>query len=317
MEASTKIISLIRRECARPAPPPINALAEEIRRRYGDAVKAILFYGSCFRRGENAEGIVDLYLVVDNYRHAYASLFHAFLNKLLPPNVFYLEVPYKKSIIRAKYTVFSFTDFQLGTSMRWFHSYLWSRVSQPMGIVYSVDDHVTEQVYTAMAHAVITFVSRTLPCMPKKFTSRDLWSKGFALTYSTELRAERKDKLIALYDFAPRYYEKLTLAAMDEVQFLIKIAKGISGIVYSAQIPAPVRIASRISWNIRRIQGKFLSFLRLLKGLCTFDAGLDYVLWKIERHSGIFVEIDPRIRRIPILGTGVLFWRLYRRGAFR
>jgi hypothetical protein len=319
MAGVTGLITLIGQECCRPVPPSIKALAEALLARYGDSVRAILFYGSCFRNGCNNEGIVDLYLLVDEYRHAYRRPFHAFLNQLLPPNVFYLKIPYKEDILRAKYTVFSIKDFQQGTSMRWFHSYLWSRLAQPAGIVYAADTQEMERIFTAMANSVITFITRVLPSMPSRFTCRELWCKGLELTYSTELRAERQNKLVALFDFAPQYYEELTHIVMEMVPFSVAETseKKAPGTGYMASIPARVRFANRIGWNVRRIQGKMLSFLRLLKGMFTFDAGLDYILWKIERHSGITVQMDPRLRRIPVVGTGILFWRLYRRGAFR
>jgi hypothetical protein len=319
MAALPRLIAFIEQECCRSVLPSITALAEALLARYGDAVKAILFYGSCFRKGGDDEGMVDLYLLVDEYHHAYRSPFHAFLNKLLPPNVFYLEMPYKERIMRAKYTVFSFKDFQQGTTRSWFHSYLWGRLAQPMGIVYTSDARTAEGVYAAMANSVITFITRVLPSMPAQFTCRELWRKGLELTYSSELRAERENKLVALFDFAPQYYEQLTNMAMEMVPFSVveKSEKKASETAYMASIPTRIRFANRIEWNIRRIQGKMLSFLRLLKGMFTFDAGLDYILWKIERHSGVTVKIDPRLRRIPVVGTGVLFWRLYRRGAFK
>jgi hypothetical protein len=54
-----------------------------------------------------------------------------------------------------------------------------------------------------------------------------------------------------------------------------------------------------------------------LKGALTFKGGLDYILWKIERHSGVRVEVGPKLRRLPPLAILVVFWRLYRKGAFR
>lgn len=317
MTVSARLISLIRKESSRPVPPSVTALAEEILARYGDAAQAILFYGSCFRDGDNTGGIVDLYLLVDNYHHAYRRYFYAFLNKLLPPNVFYLEIPYKGRMIRAKYAVFSLKDFRRRTSMRWFHPYLWSRLAQPMGLVYASNSHVAEQVYIAMARAVITFITRVLPRMPPQFTSRELWCKGLGLTYAAELRAERRDKLVDLFDTAPYHYEKLMRVAMGVVPFSVSAVDGAHGSCYRTRIPALIRISSRFAWNVRCFQGKALSILRLLKGICTFEGGLSYILWKIERHSGVTVRLDPRLRRIPLVGVGMLFWRLYRRGAFR
>jgi hypothetical protein len=169
-----------------------------------------------------------------------------------------------------------------------------------------------------MANSVFTFITRVLPSLPPEFTCRELWCKGLELTYSSELRAEKQNKLFTLFEFAPRYYEKVTPIALEMVSFSIaenSVKKAPES--YMASIPARVRLTNRMAWTIRRIQGKILSFFRLLKGLFTFDGGPDYILWKIERHSGVTVQIDPRLKRIPIVGSGILFWRLYRRGAFR
>jgi len=57
--------------------------------------------------------------------------------------------------------------------------------------------------------------------------------------------------------------------------------------------------------------------LRLGKAAFTFNDPLDYVLWKVERHSGIHVEPTALQRRHPLLFAWPLLWRLYRRGGFR
>ena len=67
----------------------------------------------------------------------------------------------------------------------------------------------------------------------------------------------------------------------------------------------------------RRTWGKFLSIARWLKALATFDGGLDYAAWKLERHSGVKVEISDRMRRRPWLYVWGELIRLYRSGALR
>ena len=168
-----------------------------------------------------------------------------------------------------------------------------------------------------MARAVIVFISRVLPCMPPQFTSRELWNRGFSLTYAAELRAERQEKLAGLFDTAPERYEALTRTAMGLAPFSMDATETGQGTWYRTKIPKLARLSSRIAWRARCCQGKLLSILRLLKGIFTFEGGLDYILWKIERHSGIQVELNPQQKRIPLVGVMVLFWRLYRRGAFR
>ena len=86
---------------------------------------------------------------------------------------------------------------------------------------------------------------------------------------------------------------------------------------YHARIGPSSRLVSRISWPVRQLQGKILSVLRLLKALFTFEGGLDYIAWKLERHSGQPVEIPDKVRRYPLIFIWGLFWQLYRRGIFR
>jgi hypothetical protein len=312
-----QLLTFISQQSARPAPPGVQPLCNEILSRYGSAVQAVLFYGSCLRRNDETEGIVDLYVLVDNYRSAYPGWTLALGNTLLPPNVFYLELPWREGLVRAKYAVLSLADFQRGTSRGWFHSYLWGRFAQPAALVYSRDLRITREVQQALARAVVTFISRVLPSLPESFTAREVWQDGLSLSYRAELRAERVEKLVHLFEFWRDYYEQVTCAAMPAVSFPVELVSETEPLLYRASIPARGRTLSRLSWALRSLQGKILSVLRLIKGLFTFQGGPEYVLWKIERHSGIKVDFPRRERRYPLLALGRVVWRLYRSGAFR
>jgi len=317
MPTETKLTEQISRQISKPASPAIQALADTLLDTYGDAVQAILFYGSCLRTGDDRGGLVDLYLLVNSYRAAYPKPTLAVLNKLLPPNVFYLEVPHQDRTVRAKYAVLSLADFACGTSMRWFHSYIWGRFAQPVGLLYARNHQVARRVQSLLAQAVLTFIARTLPRVPSPFRARDLWAIGLGLSYRAELRAERPHKLIRLFEAAPDYYEGITREALLTLSFPLDIHESASAYRYTVPIPARTRRVSRLDWMVRSWQGKMLSVLRLLKGMLTFRGGVDYILWKIERHSGVKVEASPRLKQYPLLATCVILWRLYRRGAYR
>ena len=120
-----------------------------------------------------------------------------------------------------------------------------------------------------------------------------------------------------LVEAASSYYLQMTQSVMDFVPFPVEALPDTAPRRYCARIPSRVRFTSRWAWRLRFVQGKILSIMRLLKALFTFKGGVDYVLWKIERHSGIAIEAAPRLRRVPLVGLLVIFWQLYRRGAFR
>ena len=98
----------------------LQALVQAVQAAHGDAVRAVLFYGSCLRSGDPATGIADFYVVVSTYRAASMGPVAALMNRLLPPNVFYLETPLHGHTLRAKYAVVRRDQFIAGVRGDWF-----------------------------------------------------------------------------------------------------------------------------------------------------------------------------------------------------
>jgi hypothetical protein len=301
----------IGRVVAAPPPPPVAALGELLRQRFGTHALAILFHGSCRRANDDAGGIIDLYVLVDAYRRAYGRALPAVANRMLAPNVYYLEAPFEGRTVRAKFSVVSLDTFERGTA-RWFHSYLWGRFAQPCGLLHAADATARARVIVALSVAVTTFATRTLPMLPAEFDAATLWTQGLLLTYSTELRSERPGRIRALYADAASELEAVT-RALGEAQGWQRSA---SGRFRNPTAPG-ARAACARGWALRRAQGKLLSVLRLLKASFTFDGGVSYLVWKIERQSGVKVDITPFMRRFPRLGAISAMWRTWRRGGFR
>jgi len=311
----TELIEFIAKHSPHEPDPALRALIDALLARYGAAVQAILFYGSCRRNGDALDGLVDLYVIVESYRAAYGGWALSTANAVLPPNVFYLEQNCEQGTVRGKYAVLSMRHLQRGVS-RWFHSYLWGRFAQPTGVLYARNDIIAREIDRLLAQAVLTFVARTLPQAPPEFTAVDLWTQGLGLSYRTELRAERPDRTAALVAAQQDYYEALTAATLAATPYPVDFSAD-SPPRYRVQIPARTRRTNRLAWTLRRGQGKLLSLARLVKAVFTFRGGVDYIVWKLERHSGMTIEVTPKVRRYPLLYGWGLMWRLYRRGAFR
>jgi hypothetical protein len=308
---TSPLASVIETHLAGRVPDAVVALGETLRRRFGSHALAVLFYGSCRRSNDDAGGIVDLYVLVDAYPAVYGRLLPALANRLLPPNVYYLETPFAGRIARAKYAVVTLEQFERGTA-RWFHPYLWGRFAQPSGLLFAADDHARRRVVRALGAAVATFAMRTLPRLPAQFDAETLWTRGLLLTYATELRSERPAKIRALYADGAAELDALTRALAVEQSW----TDGPGG-RYRNPSTRGKRWSSACGWALRRVQGKALSLLRLAKAASTFDGGLRYLAWKIERHSGVTVEITPFMRDHPRLGAIGALWRTWRRGGFR
>lgn len=296
--------------------PELTLLSDSLMHQYGDAIAGILYYGSCLRKGDATEGLVDLYVIVDGYRAVYGVSAQAFFNWLLPPNVFYLELPAGEDKVRAKYAILSLPQLKRGT-YRWFQPYLWGRFAQPLALLRARDESTAQTLLQTVGQAVLTFMDATLPVLPARFSTRDLWEQGLARSYRTELRAERTNRQAELYRDADSYYLELTTAALAHSRFAVHPEGEWAEGNFAADIGRARRRVARAAWYLRTVQGRLLHVLRLIKGLFTFSGGVDYVLWKLERHSGVRLEVSDRVRRHPLIFGWGLVWRLYRRGAFR
>ena len=308
---SSSLDEAIENHIAARAPDGVVTLGAMLRRRFGSHAQAVLFYGSCRRSNDDTDGIVDLYVLVDGYRAAYGRLLPALANRMLAPNVYYIEAPFAGRIARAKYAVMSLAQFERGTA-RWFHSYLWGRFAQPCGLLFAADESVRRRVVSAIGAAVATFAARTLPRLPAEFDAQTLWTQGLRLTYAAELRSERPDAIRALHADAVIEFEALT-HALARMQGWDLATRG----RYRNPSTRTERWSSACGWAARSVQGKALSVLRLLKAAWTFDGGFSYLTWKIERHSGVKTEITPFMRRFPRVGAIGALWRTWRRGGFR
>ena len=302
MDERGRLEAQIAREIALPAHPAALALADAIRDRHG-GIAAILFYGSCLRQPASAatapEGVLDFYAVVDRYRDAYPGRLLALANRVLPPNVFHVRASWRGEPVRAKYAVISMAQFCRGLSPASLQTSLWARFAQPCRLVWARDPQARTAIGAALADAVVTMVAAVAPLVEENVGAERLWLRGFQETYRAELRTEGAARAKAIYESARERYDAITPWALAAAGTVMRNRN------------------ARIRWARRRLVGKTLSVLRLIKSAFTFDGGVDYILWKIERHSGGRLPVSPWQRRHPLLASPVFLWRLYRLGAIR
>ncbi|MDG2047123.1 MAG: hypothetical protein P8J79_07880 [Halioglobus sp.] len=302
--------------------PTLAALLAQLDARHHSTICCTLVYGSCLRSGDIYDGLLDLYLICDSYRAAYQSPLLATANWLLPPNVFYAE---QKTVgtanmdrtLRSKVTVISLRDFQRGCSSAWFESYIWGRFAQPTRILYARDKAVRGKIEAALTQAAHTLLQKALPALPAKGSLLTLWEQSLSLSYATELRTERRGRAEELASTSLNFYAALTRHHASDLGPSFSLHMEDQELHYRSQIGASSRFLAISTWALRRGQGKLLSIARLLKALFTFEGGLDYIAWKLERHSGEEISIPDSVRRAPLIHLWGFFWGLYRRGIFK
>jgi hypothetical protein len=272
----TPLERLVADELAIPVDPRVNAMAADIAAKHPGTL-AVLFYGSCLRDA-TLSGMLDFYVIVEDYGRAYDRRWLATVNRLLPPNVF----PFARDDLSAKYAVLSLADLRRETSVAARDPSTFARLAQPLRLVWGS----AEPILAAIAEASRTLLSVT----PR--TGDDPWRSAFAATYASELRAERAARPGSIVDADPERYASLSASfgALPD---------------HSGQ------------WPRLRRWSKARQLAKLAKASLTFAGGIDYLAWKISRHSGHPVTVTPWQRRHPLLAALVMLPRLMARGQVR
>jgi hypothetical protein len=284
----SELRELVAEELGLPVDRRVNALARAIAEKHGAASRAVLFYGSCLRQKKLDGLMLDFYLIVSDYRSAYPKRWLAVANRLIPPNVFYFE----KGGLAAKYAVLSEADFYRLSGPETSSVSVWARFAQPSRLVWVADEQARQRAIEAVSRAAPTLLAAAGKRAGEK--PLDWWRRAFVLTYSAELRTERKDRSISVVDADRERYVRFTAPAAAAIE----------------RVP-------KASWRWRRIEGKALSVLRLTKASATFAGGADYIAWKINRHAGTEIRLKPWQQRHPLLAAISLLPKLVRSGAVR
>jgi hypothetical protein len=314
MTAAIALEDAIARELDRPVPSGAHLLVERLRVRFGNALRAVVMYGSNLRAGDDREGVLDLYALVSSYASAYPQQpLLAAMNRLLPPNVFYLEARGERHVVRCKYAVLALDDLGRFTARHESEPYFWARFAQPCALVWAADAGARRAVVEALAAAVATFVRFAVPFAGPRFDARTLWTAGWRATYGAELRPERPGAADAFYARDAARFERVTALAAPDLPWPAAAEGG----RYEVTIPEADRRRALRAWSRRRLAAKGRFLLRMLRNGLIFEGGVDYVLWKIQRHSGVAIDHEWRRKRHPLLALGAEAWRLYRAGAFR
>ena len=285
----SELRELVAEELGLPVDPRVTGIAAAIAAKHGGASRAVLLYGSCLRQKQLEGLMLDFYLIVSGYRAAYGKRWLAVANALIPPNVFYFE----HDGLAAKYAVLTEADFHRLCGPETSSVSVWARFAQPSRLVWVADETARERAVDAVALAAPTLLATAGTTTGEAPLER--WRRAFALTYSAELRAERKGRASSVVDLAAQRYERFTAPALEAARSM----------------------SPHGNWAWRRIEGMALSVARLAKASLTFAGGADYIAWKINRHAGTDIRLKPWQRRHPLLAGISLLPRLLKSGAVR
>ncbi len=302
---SAELLSL-----AEAAPEAVRLCAARLAARGGAGVEGVLFYGSALRGGD-LDGVLDFYVIVDTLAAWRIGPVIGLASHLMPPYVEFAEIEAAGRLYRAKVAVLTVAQFAGLVRPASLNTTVWARFSQPTALVWSRDGAARTRIGEIVAEAVRSAAGWAYALGPASGTADDYWRALFARTYRAELRVERHDDRAAgIVATGGERYGRMLLRSWTESGLDFRTADG--KLARTGRAPRPFR-----GWWRQALAGKPLNLARLVKAAFTFKGGPAYLAWKIERHSGVRLDLTPWQHRHPVLAAPTVLWRLWRRGVVR
>ncbi|MEM7688491.1 MAG: hypothetical protein AAF291_05675 [Pseudomonadota bacterium] len=279
-----------------PVEPAVREFAQALAEEAG--ALAVLFYGSNLRT-RSLEGVLDFYVLIPGDASEEPRIW---------PTVSYHERTHGGQTLRAKVATMRAQTFAKAASGHLRDTTIWARFVQPCALVWQRDEASAQSVLVAVASAAMTAAQLAVALGPPNGTADNYWRALFQATYKAEFRVEKPGRENDILSVNAAHFDGLLPAALE--------AAGIAFTVQGERITPALSPRERENllkwWKTRQRLGKPLNFTRLLKASTTFEGAAKYAAWKIERHTGMPVEVTPFRERCPVLAAPSVLFSLWR-----
>jgi hypothetical protein len=135
------------------------------------------------------------------------------------------------------------------------------------------------------------------PYLDRTFDAESAGRRLLEVCYRGEFRPEARNRADTIFEMQRTHFQEHLGAVLDrqvDAGWLQRVDGG-----YRLAQPVPLRIRGR--WRRHFQRSKVRVTARWLKHVTTFDNWLPYIVRKVERRTGMKIELTRWERRIPIV----------------
>jgi hypothetical protein len=284
----------------------------------GDALVAVVHFGSTLTGSSPGKASAhDLFAVVADARAYYSRTralcptprsagFLARLNRWLPPDI--VRLPPDGSGPGAKVFVIGEPDFERALSRRARDQFVRGRLMQKVALVHARDPDARGRVEGWLERNRRLVPDWVRPWLPGRFDVEHFARRMMEVSYAGEIRPESTERVGEVFESERGWLLDTYGRVLRDASIEGRVRTAEGGFVYHPEPTARERLRSRL-WFAR---SKVRATLRWTKYVLTFDGWLDYLAAKVERRTGVAVELTARRRRWPLVFLWPEFVRVLR-----
>jgi hypothetical protein len=291
-----------------PTPHSVQ-IACSLAQSFGPATLAVILYGSHARRADaRSDSLHDFFIVTDDYRRAFDHLRAVGATSLspsaatmlahwLPPNVIAATAGAPGKQPPAKCAVLSREHFLEETSAPARDHFTQGRLFQCVRLAWARDAAAAALVTRALVATRMRTIDWARPYLPEIFDVESYLRSLLETSFAAEIRPEAADRVKALLDAQLPLLHTAYGAVLEALAAAGELERFKTGY----RLGRPVSVGDR--QRVRRYfsRSKRRSTLRWAKHVVLYEDWLTYIVRKIERRSGMQIQLTAREQRWPLI----------------
>ena len=274
-----------------------------------DQLRAILLFGSQLVSASPGRfSAFDLVVVVERYRAFYDALattgwsrrspaLQAALNHVLAPNVIAFAPDGWEHGPVAKIMVLEPGPFARALSGRAPDHFMKGRLVQTVKVIYARDPASAAWIHGLISGARGDVLRWVGPFLHEPFTAADAAWCMLRVSYAGEVRPEADDRVRDVFEAQRPFLMAVLAQVLEDAKAAGQVITEDRGYWFTR----PPGALDRGQLRLYFLRSKVRATARWLKHVVTFDNWLDYIGHKVERRTGMQIEITPWERRLPYL----------------
>lgn len=289
--------------------PTALALRDALLQASGDSVKALVMYGSQLVKADaRSASAWDLVVIVDDYRAFHKALRRTghyrrpawllnLLSRTLPPNVTAFDTG-DPELPLAKCVVVSAEHFHRALAPRSPDHFLKGRMVQQVAVLWAASDDDERWVRELLAGARNDVLAWAGPTVPEPFTPEQLAHHMLSVSYAGEVRPEGDERVRQVFEAQRDFLSWAYTRVLERAAEMGRVEEVEPG-RYRLVPPPTAADRRRVERYFER--SKVRSTMRWGKHIVTFNDWLTYIQKKVERRTGMEIEVTAWERRLPLL----------------
>lgn len=273
-----------------------------------DQVSHLVLFGSrLVQASPSAHSAYDFVVVVRSSRAFYQDFVEAsghrrpawllsLLGRVMPPNV----ISYTPSGLEedeAKCLVLTERALRRALGPRPPDHFIKGRMSQKVAIVYARSPESRKELDAMLHRARSSVFWWAGPYLDEPFTARSLTLQMLEISYRGEIRPESGDRVREVWESQEEWFARVYGRILEEAEARGEVVRVPEG----WHLASPPGFWHSFLVRVYFLRSKARATLRWAKYVLTYDDWLSYIQKKVERRTGMTVELTKWERKLPLL----------------